>query len=74
MNDTNKGETVENWREKSKKSKKSSKPKTKFEEIEIIFHNILSKKWKRNTKWFNIFRRILNISRNYSHKRNKDIK
>ena len=28
MNDTNKGETVENGREKSKKSKKSSKSKT----------------------------------------------
>ncbi len=34
MNDTNKGETVENWRENSKKSKKSSKSKTKFEERE----------------------------------------
>ena len=44
MNDANKGETVENEGEKSKKSKKSSKSKTKFEEIEIIFHNILSKK------------------------------
>ena len=70
MSDKTKGETVE----KERRSKNSLKSKTKSEERENIFYYILSMKWKRNTKWFNIFRRLWNTSRNHSHKRNKDIK